>query len=86
LDYTDDEVVSADFIGDIHSSIFDAKASISLSDNFIKLISWYDFIYSIFFPMISNKFIFRYDNEYSYLNRVIDLIKYIDKKDHEKYV
>jgi glyceraldehyde 3-phosphate dehydrogenase len=42
LGYTDEEVVSSDFIGDTHSSIFDAKAGISLSDNFVKLVSWYD--------------------------------------------
>jgi glyceraldehyde-3-phosphate dehydrogenase/erythrose-4-phosphate dehydrogenase len=40
LAYTDDEVVSADFIGDTHSSIFDAKAGISLDDNFVKLVSY----------------------------------------------
>jgi len=42
LAYTEDEVVSSDFIGDAHSSIFDAKAGISLNDNFVKLVSWYD--------------------------------------------
>jgi len=42
LGYTEDEVVSSDFIGDEHSSIFDAKAGISLNDNFVKLVSWYD--------------------------------------------
>jgi glyceraldehyde 3-phosphate dehydrogenase len=42
LAYTEDEVVSSDFIGDSHSSIFDAKAGISLNDNFVKLVSWYD--------------------------------------------
>jgi len=42
LAYTDDMVVSSDFIGDPHSSIFDAKAGIALDDNFIKLVSWYD--------------------------------------------
>ncbi|XP_060521258.1 glyceraldehyde-3-phosphate dehydrogenase 2-like [Cylas formicarius] len=42
LGYTEEEVVSSDFIGDTHSSIFDAKAGISLSDTFVKLISWYD--------------------------------------------
>jgi len=65
LAYTDDEVVSTDFIGDTNSSIFDAKAGISLNDNFVKLVSWYD-------------------NEYGYSNRVVDLIKYIAKKDHGK--
>ncbi|MCL2058144.1 MAG: type I glyceraldehyde-3-phosphate dehydrogenase [Oscillospiraceae bacterium] len=42
LDYTEDDVVSTDFIGDAHTSIFDAKAGISLNDNFVKLVSWYD--------------------------------------------
>jgi len=42
LGYTDELVVSSDFIGDTHSSIFDAQAGISLNDNFVKLITWYD--------------------------------------------
>ncbi|KAF5270720.1 hypothetical protein FQA39_LY01458 [Lamprigera yunnana] len=42
LGYTDEEVVSSDFIGDTHSSVFDAAAGIQLSPNFVKLISWYD--------------------------------------------
>jgi len=42
LGYTEDEVVSTDFIGDSRSSIFDAKAGISLNDNFVKLVTWYD--------------------------------------------
>jgi len=42
LGYTEDEVVSSDFIGDSRTSIFDAKAGISLNDNFVKLVSWYD--------------------------------------------
>lgn len=42
LAYTEEEVVSSDFIGDSNSSIFDAKAGISLNKNFVKLISWYD--------------------------------------------
>lgn len=40
LGYTEEEVVSSDFIGDNHSSIFDAAAGISLNNNFVKLISW----------------------------------------------
>ncbi|KAK7093452.1 uncharacterized protein [Littorina saxatilis] len=42
LGYTEDDVVSMDFLGDPRSSIFDAKAGIQLSDTFVKLISWYD--------------------------------------------
>lgn len=42
LGYTEDEVVSSDFIHDARTSIFDAKAGISLNDNFVKLVSWYD--------------------------------------------
>eukprot|EP01092_Planopodium_desertum_P007153 TRINITY_DN29278_c1_g1_i1.p1 TRINITY_DN29278_c1_g1~~TRINITY_DN29278_c1_g1_i1.p1 ORF type:complete len:342 (-),score=105.39 TRINITY_DN29278_c1_g1_i1:54-950(-) len=42
LGYTEEEVVSTDFIGDSRSSIFDASAGIALSDTFVKLISWYD--------------------------------------------
>ena len=42
LGYTDEMVVSNDFIGDDRSSIFDAKAGIALNSNFFKLISWYD--------------------------------------------
>ncbi len=42
LGYTDEQVVSSDFIGDPRSSIFDATAGIGLSDRFFKLVSWYD--------------------------------------------
>lgn len=42
LGYTEDAVVSNDFIGDPRSSIFDAKAGIQLSKTFVKLVSWYD--------------------------------------------
>lgn len=40
--YTEDEVVSSDFLGDPRTCIFDAKAGIALNDNFVKLIAWYD--------------------------------------------
>ncbi|CAH0480739.1 unnamed protein product [Peronospora belbahrii] len=42
LGYTEKAVVSSDFIGDSRSSIFDAEAGIALTDNFVKLVSWYD--------------------------------------------
>lgn len=42
LGYTEDAVVSNDFIGDPRTSIFDATAGIQLSDTFVKLVSWYD--------------------------------------------
>merc|ERR1712086_739587 len=42
MGYTEDQVVSTDFVGDARSSIFDAKAGIALSGTFVKLVSWYD--------------------------------------------
>jgi len=42
IGYTDEELVSSDFLHDSRSSIFDAKAGIALNDKFVKLISWYD--------------------------------------------
>ena len=42
LGYTNEEVVSADFLGDTRTSIFDAKAGIALTDTFVKVVSWYD--------------------------------------------
>ncbi|MCL2337822.1 MAG: type I glyceraldehyde-3-phosphate dehydrogenase [Firmicutes bacterium] len=42
IGYTEDAVVSSDFIGDPRTSIFDAKAGISLTDTFVKLVAWYD--------------------------------------------
>ncbi len=42
LGYTEDAVVSSDFISDARTSIFDAQAGIALNDNFVKLVSWYD--------------------------------------------
>jgi len=60
LGYQNKDIVSSDFIGDRHSSIFDEKAGIALTDNFVKLVSWYD-------------------NECGYSNRVLDLIKHMEK-------
>jgi len=62
LGYTEDPVVSSDFIGCSLSSIYDATAGIELNSKFFKLISWYD-------------------NEMGYSCRVIDLMKYMAKKD-----
>jgi len=42
MGYTEDAVVSTDFVGDEHSSIFDASAGIALNDTFVKVVSWYD--------------------------------------------
>ncbi len=62
LGYTEEAVVSSDFIGCPLSSIYDATAGIELNSRFFKLISWYD-------------------NEMGYSCRVVDLIKYMAKKD-----
>lgn len=42
LGYTEDDVVSTDFLGEVCTSVFDAKAGIALNDNFVKLVAWYD--------------------------------------------
>ena len=42
LAYTEDEVVSTDFVGETHTSVFDAGAGLELNDKFFKVISWYD--------------------------------------------
>ncbi|WP_163322054.1 type I glyceraldehyde-3-phosphate dehydrogenase [Draconibacterium mangrovi] len=42
LGYTEDQVVSNDFIGETQTSVFDAKAGIALTDTFVKVVSWYD--------------------------------------------
>ena len=42
MSYTEDDIVSTDLKGDTNSSIFDAKAGISLNPNFVKLVAWYD--------------------------------------------
>jgi len=42
LGYTEDAVVSSDFLGEVNTSVFDAKAGIALTDKFVKVVSWYD--------------------------------------------
>ena len=42
LGYTNEDVVSSDFLGDPHTSIFDEKAGIALTDTFVKVVAWYD--------------------------------------------
>ena len=42
LGYTDEDVVSQDFVGEPRTSVFDSKAGISMTDNFVKVVSWYD--------------------------------------------
>ncbi|MDR0978712.1 MAG: type I glyceraldehyde-3-phosphate dehydrogenase [Lachnospiraceae bacterium] len=42
MEYVDDDVVSSDFLHDSHTSIFDARAGIALTDRFVKLVAWYD--------------------------------------------
>ena len=62
LEYVDDFVVSSDFVNDIHTSIFDAKAGIMLTDTFVKLVAWYD-------------------NEWGYAHKLVDLARYMSRKD-----
>ena len=71
LGYTEDQVVSTDFLGDPHSSIFDAKAGIQLSPTFVKLISWYVirlFIYILHLYNVNN---YDKENQYSYTKYVL---------------
>ena len=42
LGYTEDQVVSTDFLGEVCTSVFDAKAGIALTDTFVKVVAWYD--------------------------------------------
>ena len=58
LGYTEDAVVSSDFLGDPRTSIFDANAGVYLTENFVKVVSWYD-------------------NEWGYINKVVELIEHM---------
>ncbi len=62
MGYTDEEVVSSDFVGCELSSIYDSKACIELNNRFFKLVSWYD-------------------NEFGYSNRVVDIARFVAKRD-----
>ena len=53
LAYTEDAVVSQDFVGNPNSSIFDATAGIQLSPNFVKLVSWYDNEWGTYIPSVT---------------------------------
>ena len=64
LGYTEEAVVSSDFLGDPRTSIFDATAGIALTDTFVKVVSWYD-------------------NEIVYSNKILDLIEYMYRVDHQ---
>ncbi|MFT7815948.1 glyceraldehyde-3-phosphate dehydrogenase-like [Arapaima gigas] len=91
LGYTEEQVVSTDFNGDSHSSIFDASAGIALNDHFVKLVTWYaqknrhickhcrcsDFV-TLF---ADDPFSCRYDNEFGYSNRVVDLMAHMASKE-----
>jgi glyceraldehyde 3-phosphate dehydrogenase len=46
LGYTDEKVVSTDFVGSTHASTFDAEAGMSMDETFVKIVSWYDNEYS----------------------------------------
>jgi glyceraldehyde 3-phosphate dehydrogenase len=83
LGYTEDEIVSTDLNGDNRSSIFDAKAGISLNDNFVKLVSWYGPSLT-YFQLRQLLTCNRYDNEWGYSRRVLDLLSYIAKVDAGK--
>lgn len=72
LTFTEEEVVSTDFISDTNSSVVDMKACISLNPQFVKLVAWYESDYSNSMYLSSSSY--RYDNEYGYSNRVVDLI------------
>ena len=70
LTYTEDQVVSTDFISDTHSSVVDMGACISLNPQFVKLVAW--LVYKVLLMLLH--YLIRYDNEYGYSNRVVDLI------------
>ena len=81
LGYTEDEIVSSDMCGANESSIFDAKAGISLNDNFVKLVSWCKSILPSKSQIHLADNSLTDDNEWGYSRRVLDLLAYIAKVD-----
>ena len=69
LGYTEDQVVSTDFLGDPHSSIFDAKAGIQLSPTFVKLISWY--VIRLWMLYIHTMIRYDWENLYSHTKYIL---------------
>ena len=75
--FTEDQVVSTDFISDDRSSIVDAKAGIMLNPNFVKVrnpaveLSWSEKV------CVTMQLVSWYDNEWGYSNRVVDLIAHM---------
>ena len=86
MGYTDEAVVSSDFIHDSHSSVFDSTAGLSLTPTFVKLVSWYDNEwvrgpFCVFLVCVLCLLTLRSSQGYSC--RVVDLIKHmhdVDKK------
>ncbi|EMS45411.1 Glyceraldehyde-3-phosphate dehydrogenase, cytosolic [Triticum urartu] len=72
LGYTDEDVVSNDFVGDTRSSIFDANAGMGLSSSFMKLVSWYDNEWG--YRSLVNQWVLIF---FCFSNRVLDLIAHM---------
>jgi len=85
LAYTEEEVVSSDFLHTSVSSTFDANAGIALNDTFVKLIAWVSppnllFVCQIVMALTVT---LQYDNEWGYSHRVVDLIVHIASVDKQ---
>jgi len=80
LGYTEDAVVSQDFVGDPHSSIFDASAGIMLNEKFVKVVAWVRLLVAFILSKAQTHMEcvpLQYDNEWGYSNRVIDLMLFM---------
>ena len=94
LGYTNEDVVSSDFLGDARTSIFDEKAGLSLTDTFVKVVSWYDnecgysnkmveLIRRLSLTDTFVKVVSWYDNECGYSNKMVELIRHMSSVDHK---